>query len=68
MDAWLGRLQQVGSPGCHLGTLLENERAIGFFEHQGFRRQGAPQLAPGRRSPTGGANHLQFMVREVPSA
>lgn len=65
MEAWLTRLREVGSPGCHLGTLLENERAIGFFERMGFKRFGAPQLAPGMRSPSGGRHHLQFMVREV---
>lgn len=65
MNAWLERLAAVGSPGCHLGTLLENERAIGFFERMGFERHGEPQLAPGLRSPTGGRHHLLFMVRDV---
>ena len=68
MNAWLLRLRQAGSPGCHLGTLLENERAIRFFEHQGFVRFGAPQLAPGMRTPSGGRHHLQFMVRDSSAA
>ncbi len=68
MTAWFARLQQLGSPGCHLGTLLENERAVRFFEHQGFKRFGAPQLAPGMRTPSGSRHHLQFMVRETPAA
>lgn len=67
MEAWFARLRRVGSPGCHLGTLLENERAIGFFERMGFRRFGEPRLAPGMRSPSGGRHHLLFMVRETPA-
>ncbi len=67
MDAWFKRLAQVGSPGCHLGTLFENTRAIGFFERMGFERYGEPQLAPGMRTPSGGRHHLQFMVRSTPA-
>jgi ribosomal protein S18 acetylase RimI-like enzyme len=67
MNTWLTQLQQLGSPGCHLGTLLENDRAIRFFERQGFERFGAPQLAPGMRTPSGGRHHLQFMVRNIPA-
>lgn len=66
MEAWFARLAEVGSPGCHLGTLLENTKAIGFFERMGFERHGAPQLAPGMRSPSGGRHHLLFMVRSAP--
>lgn len=65
IELWLERLARIGSPGCHLGTLLENERAIGFFERMGFRRFGAPQLTPGLRSPSGGRHHLQYMVRDL---
>jgi len=65
MQAWLARLREQGSPGCHLGTLAENRRALGFFESQGFRRHGEPIRAPGMRSPEGELNHLQLMVREV---
>jgi ribosomal protein S18 acetylase RimI-like enzyme len=68
MDAWFKRLAQVGSPGCHLGTLSENARAIGFFERMGFERYCEPQLAPGMRTPSGGRHHLQFMVRGMPAA
>ncbi|MGI9539304.1 MAG: GNAT family N-acetyltransferase, partial [Miltoncostaeaceae bacterium] len=65
MNAWLARLAEVGSPGCHLGTLLENTRAVAFFERMGFRRHGEPRPAPGLRSPTGERHHLLFMVREI---
>jgi ribosomal protein S18 acetylase RimI-like enzyme len=68
MEAWFKRLTQVGSAGCHLGTLFENARAIRFFERMGFQRYGEPQLAPGMRSPTGGRHHLQLMVRSTPAA
>jgi len=63
MRAWLERLGEVGSPGCHLGTLAENHRAIGFFERMGFSRFGEPEPAPGMRTPQGELHHLQFMVR-----
>lgn len=62
MRAWFARLREVGSPGCHLGTLLENTRAVAFFERMGFVRHGAPILVPGMRTPAGGRHHLQLMV------
>lgn len=65
MEAWFDRLAEVGSPGCHLGTLFENTHAIGFFARMGFERYGEPQLAPGMRTPSGGRHHLQFMVRST---
>ena len=65
MRAWLARLRALGSPGCHLTTLLENVRAVGFFERMGFVRHGASILVPGMRSPAGGRHHLQTMVRDV---
>lgn len=65
MEAWLARLRSHDLPGCHVSTLAENARAIGFFERMGFRRHGSPQLAPGLRSPSGGRHHLQFMVRDL---
>jgi ribosomal protein S18 acetylase RimI-like enzyme len=68
MEAWFAQLRDAGSAVCHLGTLLENRRAIGFFERMGFRRFGEPRLAPGMRSPSGDRHHLLFMVRETPAA
>jgi len=65
MDAWLDRLRKVGFPGCHLGTLLENDNAIAFFQRVGFERFGRPLPAPGMRTTTGGRHHLQFMVRDM---
>lgn len=68
MRAWLARLATLGVPGCHLGTLHENEHAIGFFSRHGFRRLGGPEAIPGLRSPEGHAHHVQLMVRDVASA
>ena len=65
MRAWLERLRELGVPGCHLGTLHENENAIGFFSHHGFRRFGEPVPTPGLRSPQGRIHHAQLMVREI---
>ena len=63
VTAWLERLRQRGSPGCHLGTLAENTRAIGFFRSMGFELFGAPLLVPGMRlRTTGGRMHEQLMV------
>jgi GNAT superfamily N-acetyltransferase len=63
MHAWLCRLREVGSPGCHLATLAENTTAVAFFERMGFRHFGAPVLVPGMRLRSGGRMHLQFMVQ-----
>jgi len=68
MLAWFNRLEKVGSPGCHLGTLGENANAIAFFERMGFRRLGPPALIPGMRSPSGDRIHDQIMVREMGSS
>ncbi len=67
MEAWFERLAEVGSPGCHLGTLLENQSAITFFQRMGFECRDEPQLTPGMRTPTGGRHHIQFMVRATPT-
>lgn len=63
IEAWLGRLRRLGSPGCHLGTLAENTNAIRFFGSMGFERLGAPLLVPGMRLRAGGRMHAQLMVR-----
>ena len=68
MRAWLARLEAVGSPGCQLGTMLENTRAVAFFRRQGFTPHGEPLLAPGMRTPTGGRMHILFMVRDIVGA
>lgn len=66
MEAFLRRLGEVGSPGCHLGTLAENQAAIAFFQRMGFRRLGPPLLLPGMRTRSGARMHEQIMVRQVP--
>jgi ribosomal protein S18 acetylase RimI-like enzyme len=61
MNRWLDRLRATGSPGCHLQTLVENTRAVRFFERMGFARHGPAPLVPGLRH--GGKNlHQQTMV------
>jgi ribosomal protein S18 acetylase RimI-like enzyme len=65
MQAWFARLREVGSPGCHLGTLAENTNAISFFEHAGFERHGPPLLVPGLRMRSGARMHQQLMVRSL---
>ncbi len=65
MCAWFEQLRKLGSPGCHLGTLAENTKAIAFFETMGFTRHGDPVRTPGMRSPTGGRHHVQLMVRDL---
>lgn len=37
IEALLDELQQAGSTGVHLGVAARNARAIGFYEHLGFR-------------------------------
>ncbi|MBX3024593.1 GNAT family N-acetyltransferase [bacterium] len=65
MTAWLRRLAALGSPGCHLGTMLENRRAVAFFQRHGFAAHGEPQLAPGMRTRSGERMHVLFMVRSL---
>ena len=63
MRAWLSRLREVRSPGCHLATLAENTAALAFFERMGFRHLGPSVLVPGMRLRSGGRMHLQLMVQ-----
>jgi GNAT superfamily N-acetyltransferase len=63
MDAWLDRLRQLHSPGCHLGTLAENRNAIAFFARMGFAPYGPPILVPGMRTRAGERMHQQLMVQ-----
>jgi ribosomal protein S18 acetylase RimI-like enzyme len=62
MERWQKRLVEADSPGCHLGTLVENVRAVSFFEKMGFRKHGAPALVPGMRGKEGERLHKQIMV------
>ena len=64
MELWFERLRAVGSPGCYLQTSAENTRAVGFFEHVGFRRHGGTPVVPGARY-AGRRMHQQTMVRET---
>ena len=62
MESWMERLRQSRSNGCHLGTLVENTRAVLFFEKMGFKQHGEPSLVPGMRGPHGERLHQQIMV------
>lgn len=65
MEAWLSHLRERASPGCHLVTLAENERAIGFFQRMGFERHGPPTLVPGMRLRSGARMHQQIMTKSL---
>jgi len=65
MRAWLSRLREVKSPGCHLATLAENTTAVAFFGRMGFRHLGGPVLVPGMRLRSGGRMHLLLMVQDL---
>lgn len=61
MNRWFDRLEETGSPGCHLQTLSENTRAVRFFGRMGFTKYGPTPLVPGLRH--GGRRvHQQTMV------
>ena len=57
-------LRGVGSPGCHLQTLVEDRRAVDFFTRAGFRPHGPTPRVPGLRDGAGRRVHQQIMVRE----
>lgn len=65
MNLWLDRLVEAGSVGCHLQTLVENTRAVRFFERMGFVRHGPNPLVPGIRYQ-GRRMHQQTMVWQPP--
>ena len=61
MDRWLKRLRETDSPGCYLQTLVENIRAVRFFERVGFKKFARTPLVPGLRYQ-GRRVHQQTMV------
>ncbi|MBF6351713.1 MULTISPECIES: GNAT family N-acetyltransferase [Nocardia] len=62
MEHWFDRLRSMGSPGCYLQTLVENTRAVRFFERMGFAPHGTTPPVPGMRYQ-GKRVHQQTMVR-----
>ncbi|WP_434966506.1 GNAT family N-acetyltransferase [Janibacter indicus] len=66
MTAWQDWLTAAGSPGCHLQTLVENTRAVRFFEKSGFVAHGPTPLVPGVRH-AGHRVHQQTMVWSPPA-
>ncbi|MBA0125840.1 GNAT family N-acetyltransferase [Haloechinothrix sp. YIM 98757] len=61
MDHWFDRLRRAGSRGCYLQTLVENARAVRFFERMGFEKYGPTPRVPGIRH-RGQRLHQQTMV------
>lgn len=61
MNRWFDRLRETGSRGCHLQTLVENTRAVMFFERMGFVKHGPALLVPCLRD-RGKHLHQQTMV------
>ncbi len=61
MNRWFDRLRETGSRGCYLQTLVENTRAVRFFERMGFEKHGPTPLVPGIRD-RGRHLHQQTMV------
>lgn len=62
MNAWLEQLRQRAVPGCYLSTILENKRAVTFFEKNGFQKYGEPTRLGGMRGKNGERLHQQIMV------
>lgn len=62
MECWFERLRSAGSPGCYLQTLVENTRAVRFFQRMGFTPHGATPPVPGLRYQ-GKRVHQQTMVQ-----
>jgi len=61
MERFLEHLREQDIPGCYLQTLVENTRAVRFFERMGFVVHGPPLLVPGIRY-NGKRLHQQTMV------
>lgn len=65
VELWSARLRATGTPGCHLQTLVENTRAVRFFERMGFVAHGPTTRVPGLRNQ-GRRVHQLTMVRPGP--
>lgn len=64
MERFLTHAKAAGSPGCYLQTVVENPRAVRFFEKAGFTAQGETPVVPGPRF--GGKKlHQLTMVRAL---
>lgn len=63
MRRWFELLAAAGTPGCHLQTLVENGRAVRFFERMGFTAYGPAPVVPGLRY-RGARVHQRTMVRD----
>ncbi|KAF0836683.1 GNAT family N-acetyltransferase [Nocardia caishijiensis] len=66
MHHFLDHLAANNSPGCYLQTLVENSRAVRFFERHGFTAHGAPAAVPGLRYKASKVHQLT-MIRATSS-
>lgn len=64
MDRFLTHAKAAGSPGCYLQTVVENPRAVRFFEKMGFTPHGETPPIPGPRVE-GAKLHQLTMVRAL---
>ncbi len=64
IDRFLAHAKSAGSPGCHLQTVVENPRAVRFFEKMGFTPHGETPPIPGPRFE-GAKLHQLTMVRAL---
>jgi len=65
VTGWLDTLRKASVAGCHLQTMAENHKAIGFFERMGFVKRGEPLGAPGFRTRAGARMSVQLMVQPL---
>jgi ribosomal protein S18 acetylase RimI-like enzyme len=65
VEAFFKQLRALGVTGVHLGTLLENERAVAFFKSVGFRPYAVGDRIPGWRDRRGRALHPLLMVADL---
>ncbi|MGH3345670.1 MAG: GNAT family N-acetyltransferase [Nocardioides sp.] len=65
MSTWLDHLRERRVSGCHLQTLLQNQRARGFFARHGFVPYGDVAQVPGVRHDRRRVQ-LVTMVRALP--
>lgn len=64
MHRFLAHAKAAGSPGCYLQTVVENPRAVRFFEKTGFTAHGDTPPIPGPRFH-GEKLHQLTMVRAL---
>jgi GNAT superfamily N-acetyltransferase len=61
----IDRFRQMGSPGLHLETVLENRNAVQFFKAMGFQEFGDTPELPGIRAKDGSRLHGLVMIMDL---